>query len=296
MRDLVVYGLGELGQLYGAAALRAGIRVTPITRAEDPKRVLRDFAPEVPILVAVGECDLEHVLCELGPARGQATILLQNELFPSAWRRHEIQPTVLVPWLLKKRGTPLLVARPTPVFGLQAELVVTLHRALDLPVVSLRDEPALHQALVDKYAFILTINALGLLRDRTLGMWLQEDPLRVDALANEAAQLGAVLCQQAADSSRASKGVEAPAQARGPALGSRDEQRETLLASSAPGRADVDLAISVGAVVEAMRALSVVGARGRTASARVARAREHGERLGLELPELARVAEQAKRA
>lgn len=266
MRDLVVYGLGELGQLYGAAALRAGIRVTPITRADEPKRVLSGFALDVPVLVAVGEADLDDVLSSLGQARGQATILLQNELFPSAWRQHEMNPTVLVPWLMKKRGTPLLVARPSPVFGLHAELVVALHRALDVPVLNLRDAQALHQALVDKYAFILTVNALGLLRDRTLGMWLQEDPLRVDALAREAAQLGAALCEQG------------------------------VAASPAPGAAGLDLSLSVAAVIEAMRALSAVGARGRTAAARVARAREHGARLGLGLPELARVAEQARRA
>ena len=183
MRNLVVYGLGELGQLYGAAALRAGYRVTPITRHSDPHAVLATLAPDVPIVVAVAESALEEALTVLGKARGDSAILLQNELFPSLWRRHDVTPTVLVPWLLKKRGTPLLVARPTPVFGAHAELVATLHRALELPFEVLPHEHALYQALVAKYAFILTINALGLLRDRTLGMWLQEDPERVSALA-----------------------------------------------------------------------------------------------------------------
>jgi hypothetical protein len=145
---------------------------------------------------------------------------------------------------------PLLVARPTPVWGPHAELVRALHEALELPSYTLRDERALGQALVEKYAFILTINALGLVRDRTLGMWLQEDPLQVDALAREAAQLGAVLCEQ-----------------------------------------EIDLSGCVRVVAEAMRALGSVSARGRTAEARVTRALEHGGRIGLELPLLARAAD-----
>jgi hypothetical protein len=249
MRNLAVYGLGELGQLYGAAALRAGYRVTPITRADDPQVALHGLPLDVPVLVAVGEASLDEVLTALGKSRGDAVILLQNELFPSLWRKHDIQPTVLVPWLLKKRGTPLLVARPSPVLGRHAEVVLALHQALALPCDLLPHEHALHQALVEKYAFILTINALGLLRDRTLGLWLQEDPGRVAALARETAQLGAVLCES-----------------------------------------EVDLPRCERVVVEAMRALSTVSARGRSAEARVARAVSEGQRIGLELPELARAA------
>ena len=204
MRDFVVYGLGELGQLYGAAALRAGLRVTPITRRSDPQQVLAQFAHDVPVLVAVGEQSLDDALKSLGE-RGNVAILLQNELFPAVWQERGIAPTVLVPWLLKKRGVAMQVARPSPVFGRHAELMCELHHAIDVPVVRLRDEPSLHQALVEKYAFILTINALGLIRDRTLGMWLQEDPIRVHAISLEAAQLGAILCEQHVDLPRCAR-------------------------------------------------------------------------------------------
>jgi hypothetical protein len=253
MRDLVVYGLGELGQLYGGAALRAGLRVTPITRASDPRSLLSPLAPEVPILVAVDERALEDVLSTFEPARSGQLILLQNELFPSQYEALPEAPTVFVPWLLKKRGMPLLVARETPVFGRFSALVCELHAALGLPAVALGSERELHRALVEKYAFIITINALGVLRDRTLSMWLQEDPLRVRALSHEAAKLGAELCGS-----------------------------------------EVDSAACIHAVEEAMRALGAMGARGRTAPERVARALAHGERLGLALPELARVAREAR--
>lgn len=249
MRELVIYGLGELGQLYGAAALRSGLRVMPITRAMSAQDTLQAVPLDVPVLIAVGEDSLAEALSALELQRERPTILLQNELFPSQWERHGGVPTVLVPWLLKKRGLPLSVARVTPVWGRHAELICELHRALDAPVIALASEHALHQALVEKYAFILTINALGLVRDRTLGHWLQEDPRRVEALALETARLGALLCA-----------------------------------------AEVDLAACSRATNEAMAALRAIGARGRSAQARVQRALAHGARLGMPLPELTEAA------
>ena len=252
MRELVVYGLGELGQLYGAAALRAGLRVTPITRASDPGAVLAGCSEQLPILIAVGERALPEVLSTIDQARFGNVILLQNELFPSAYRARGPTPTVLVPWVLKKRGLPLIEARTTPVYGRFAALVLELHQALGISAVPLASEGELHRALVEKYAFIVTINALGVLRDRTLLVWLQEDPLRVRALAREATTLGAALCET-----------------------------------------EVDVDACVQAVGEAMHALGSIGARGRTADERVARALQQGARLGLALPELSQVKREA---
>ena len=195
MRDMVIYGLGELGRLYGSAGLRAGMRVTPIVRGSDPARVLAGLPADVPILVAVGEAALEEVLASLPRERARDVILLQNDLFPSRWRKHQLEPTVLVAWLLKKPGTPLTIARSSPVYGRHAALMLALNEVLGVPSSPLATEAELHQALVAKYAFILGINALGLLRDRTLAGWMQEDPLRVFALTGEAARLGAALCE-----------------------------------------------------------------------------------------------------
>lgn len=215
MRELVVYGLGELGQLYGAGALRSGIRVTPITRESSPSEVFKSIGADVPILVAVQETALDDVLAGIPKGRAESIILLQNDLFPSRYEALGLRPTVLVPWLLKKRGTNLTIARPTPVYGRHAALVAELHRVLDIPSVTLDNEQALRQALVEKYAFILGINALGVLRDRTLAGWMQEDPLRVRALTTEAAQLGAALAECTADKVAIDRAVTEAFQALG---------------------------------------------------------------------------------
>lgn len=203
MRELIIVGIGELGKLLGAGALRAGIRVTPVTRALRLEDVLARVAPDVPVLVSVAENALDPVLATLQAAQPRQIALLQNELFPSHYRAYGLAPSVLVPWILQKRGLPTIVARPSPLFGPLAELFAQIFDALSFPHVRARDEAELAQALVDKYAFILTINALGVSADRTLGTWLQEDPALVWDICDEATRLGQALVQAPIDPARA---------------------------------------------------------------------------------------------
>ena len=109
MNDFVVWGPGELGRWFGGAALRLGMRVTPITRGMNPREAMAGLDHETPILVAVGESELENVLSAMPEVRKSSVLLLQNELFAPMWQRHHVRPTVMVPWLLKKRGQPELV-------------------------------------------------------------------------------------------------------------------------------------------------------------------------------------------
>jgi hypothetical protein len=245
MRDLCVWGVGELGRWLGGAALRVGLRVTPLTRARDPGQTLSGLPIGTPLLIAVSEDALDGVLSQLPRERAHDVVLLQNELFPAQWRAHGVTPTVLVLWLLKKRGEPELVARPSQLSGKHAALLGELHDALGIPHESVADAAGLRQAIVDKYAFILTINTLGLLKDRTLGGWLREDPRRVELLTAEAAQIGAARCE-----------------------------------------ATIDVRASSQAALEAMRAMSGISARGRTARARFERGLRSAREHGLAVPEL----------
>lgn len=203
MRDLVIIGIGELGKLLGAGALRIGVRVTPVTRAMSLEALLAPIAPGTPILVSVGEDALDAVLTALPAEHRAALVLVQNELFPSIYQAHGITPTVLVPWVLQKPGLPTMVARPSPLYGPGAALFAEIFAAQKLAHVRLQREAELAQALVDKYTFILTINALGVASDRTLGVWLQEDPALVAALCHESALLGQALAEVPVDTARA---------------------------------------------------------------------------------------------
>jgi hypothetical protein len=241
-RQLVVCGLGQLGQLFGAAALAADVQVTPLLRRSD-RAVLDDIPEDTPVLLTVGERDLGSSVASLPASRRSHLILVQNELFPSVWRdAGATEPTVAIVWISKKKGRPVEVGGPTRVFGRYAEDVRAWHDALDLPCEVLADERALGAALVSKYAFILTINALGVVENFSLGEWLERDESRVRGLIADATSLG-----------RAHLGD------------------------------DVDEDAVTRDVLAGMKALAHYPAKGRTAAARVERAKADAARFSLEL-------------
>jgi ketopantoate reductase len=252
IKDAAMIGMGQMGQLFGAAALKAGHRVTPVLRQTPPDTVLQSLPEKTPLWVTVGEKDLHQALAALPQSRRPDAILVQNELFPRVWKAAGVEePTVAVVWISKKKGRAVEVGGETRVHGPHAEHVAHVHRALELPVEILGSRAELGQALVDKFAFILTINALGLVENKTLGQWLNDDTKRVQALAQEAALLGAAHLEGAVDEAKAQAAVEA-----------------------------------------GMNALSHYPARGRTASARVEKALADAVRLGVPVPELTNLATQ----
>jgi len=195
MAELLIFGLGELGKLYGAGALGAGFRVTPVLRSTPLEPLWNGLPERTPLLIAVSEPSLSAVLQALPATRSGDSILLQNEIFPSLWAHAPEAPTVMIPWLLKKKGQPQIVIRSTPVFGRHAGAVVAMHEALGLRCDVLKDSTELAHALAHKYTFILTINALGVWRDQRLGRWLDEDLALVRDLASEAASLAGRLAE-----------------------------------------------------------------------------------------------------
>lgn len=242
--DLVVYGLGELGRFLAGGALRADIRVAPITRTTDRAAVWSSASKDAPILVAVGENDLAAAIDDIPRERRGDVILVQNELFASVWAELGLDhPTLAVMWLTKKPGQPVVVGRRSGVFGAHADRMMEIHLALGLPAELLKTEEERDLELVSKYAFILTINALGCVQNLTLGEWLKKDRAVVDALIGDALALG-------------------QAQA---------------------GR-QVDGAAVRAAVIEAMENLASYPAAGRTAQARVDRAKRLASDWSLELP------------
>ena len=189
MRDLVVVGLGQLGSLYADGAQRAGFRVTPVGRTDNLAAIVASV-PAAPLLIAVGESDLAAVLAAIPPPQRDDLILLQNELFPSDWEPITPHPTVLVVWLNRKHDRPSEVARPTAVHGRHADIVATVHTALGLPCTVLTSPADRNLELVGKYAFIITVNGLGVAADRTVEAWRRADPARVEALVGEGVTLG----------------------------------------------------------------------------------------------------------
>jgi len=207
MKDMVVWGLGELGQLFGAAALRAGYRVTPITRTSEPNEIWASVPAEAPLWIAVGERDLDTVLQAVPEARRDAVVLVQNGLFPEHWQGHGIDhPTVLTFWSNKKAGKPLMPGFRSGVWGPNAELVATLHEIMGVSCEVLESEARLVDEIVSKFSFILSINALGLVDNIPVGRWLERD--ETPGVVDDAIALGEACVGQPCDRERVKAQVE----------------------------------------------------------------------------------------
>eukprot|EP01079_Euglenida_sp_SAG-EU17-18_P005356 gene5356-5383_t len=100
--EFIVWGVGELGRFFSGAALRMGMRVTPIIHSTDPMQVLDDER--------------------------------QNEHFPPAWEAHPQigRPTVCVVWAVVKVASSAVVS---PAVGVERPFcqVPGLALALDPP-------------------------------------------------------------------------------------------------------------------------------------------------------------------
>lgn len=245
-KDLIVVGIGQLGTLFGEAALGIGRRVTPLRRDSDVERCLDDVPAGSPVLLATGEADLEQAVQRLPEAYRGDIILVQNELFPGDWEALGIEkPTTAMVWSSKKSGQPLQLGAPTEVFGPHAVLMEQLHDALQMPCRRAESVADRDAGLVAKFVFILTINALGLQRDLPLCAWLADDRQRVLDVSDDARRLG---------EQRLGHAVEPEAVRR--------------------------------RVLAGMEALAQISARGRTAAQRLEKARNDAARFGLSLPAL----------
>jgi hypothetical protein len=150
--------MGELGGVFAQGLLRNGRTVVPVLRSTSHAE-LASLDPEL-ALVTVRENDLDGVLGAID--RRWRIGLVQNELRPGDWRKHDIdRPTVAVVWFEKKKGTPVRPLAPTRIAGPKAELLVAALRSLEVPAEQI-DEAALDDALAVKNLYILATNLAGL--------------------------------------------------------------------------------------------------------------------------------------
>ena len=248
-RAAAVIGLGNLGRLYAGGWLRAGYAVHPIGRRTDARAVLNGLPERTPLLCAVGEASLANAVEAVPPARRGDLIFVQNELFPEDLQRLGTpDATIAVVWTLVKAGFPLILGRRLAVTGPQEEAFAEACAALEHPVLA---GAPIGWECATKYAFIVAMNALGLLRADTLGAWLADDPERVEALIADAC-------------------------------------RVALARIGAP---ETDLARAVAEVAEGVEGFRALPCRGRSSAARVARALNTAETLGIHIPALRDAAE-----
>ncbi len=200
---VVLVGVGELGGIFSLGLLKAGHPVVPITRAESPEKVAREWTEPALVLVTVPESELHPVLANL-PERWKTRVgLLQNELLPRDFRLHELsQVTVAVVWFEKKPLRVVRVLQPSVLYGPGSPVLSAALRELGIPHRFVDSEAELLHELVLKNLYILTTNLAGLRTGGSVGeLWRQHrrfaETVAEEVLTLQAALSGATLDRQA---------------------------------------------------------------------------------------------------
>lgn len=162
-KPVVLVGIGEMGGVFARGILRCGHPVIPVTRDSDIAEVAEAYPEPQLVLVSVTENDLHETLTGLPEIWRDRIGLLQNELLPRDWQRHQIsQPSVISVWFEKKKGQDAKVLIASPAYGPQAGLLVSALAALAIPARRLETAEELCYELVRKNVYILTTNICGL--------------------------------------------------------------------------------------------------------------------------------------
>lgn len=162
-REIVVIGIGEMAGVFARGLLRSGYPLHPILRDTDMEATARGLPEPLLVLVAVGEKDLELTLANIPAPWRNRLVLLQNELLPQTWQRHNIdQPTTISVWFEKKRGQDVKVLISSPTHGAHAPLLAEALQRILIPCHVVTTEQEMLLELVRKNLYIVTTNIAGL--------------------------------------------------------------------------------------------------------------------------------------
>jgi len=175
----VIIGLGEIGGVFARGLLRLGTPVYPVLRNDNPATLAEQTPAPGLVVVSVGEKDLAGLLEQLPRPWADPLVLVQNELLPQDWQRHQLQnPTVISVWFEKKKGQDYKVLVPSPVCGPHAQTVIDALNQLEIPTRHITRAQDMLLQLVIKNVYILTTNIAGLVTQGDVeNLWYQHQPL-----------------------------------------------------------------------------------------------------------------------
>lgn len=178
-KNIVIMGLGEMAGVFSRGLLKSGYTITPVLRHTNPAEIAAQIPQPELVLLGVAEKDLHSSLDQLPAGWRHHLVLLQNELLPTDWQRHNLKsPTVISVWFEKKPGQDYKVLVPSPVFGPKAQAIHDALATLEIPCEVLENEDQLLYELVRKNVYILTTNIAGLITGGTVEhLWNQHRDL-----------------------------------------------------------------------------------------------------------------------
>ncbi len=204
---VIVVGIGEMGSVFARGFLRLGHSVYPVIRGTGMSEVANLVANPELVVVAVAEKDIQAVLEDVPGLWRDRLVLLQNELLPADWLRHDLDATVISVWFEKKKGMDSKVIIPSPVFGKHAQQVAAALATIDIATRVLDSAADLLFELVLKNVYILTTNISGLETGGSVGeLWSRHQYIATE-VAKEVIQLQEILAGQPLDSERLIAGM-----------------------------------------------------------------------------------------
>lgn len=196
---VVVVGVGEMGSVFARGFLRLGHPVYPVVRGIEMIEVANRVAEPELAVIAVAEKDIQDVLQAVPESWRDKLVLLQNELLPNDWIKHDLDPTVISVWFEKKKGMDSKVIIPSPVFGKHAQQVADALSSIDIATSVLGSAEDLLFELVLKNVYILTTNISGLETGGTVGELWSDHREVATQVANEIIQLQQKMTGQSLD-------------------------------------------------------------------------------------------------
>ncbi|MCK5696814.1 MAG: hypothetical protein KAI02_01555 [Gammaproteobacteria bacterium] len=183
-KSIIVIGMGEMSGVFTRGLLRLGYPIVPITRTMNIAEIAQDIRDPEMVLIAVGESDLDPVLEQLPDHWKDKVALLQNELLPNDWQKHQlINTTVISVWFEKKKGQDFKVLVPSPIIGPKADILKTALNSLDIPSWIVADDNEMLFELVRKNLYILTTNIAGLeVGGDVNALWHENHALAINVL------------------------------------------------------------------------------------------------------------------
>ena len=201
-KPVVLIGVGEMGGVFARGFLRSGYPVFPVVRDADLGQLAKEMPDPELVLVAVGEADLQSMLETIPVCWRDSLVLLQNELLPGDWQKHDLQPTAISVWFEKKKGQDAKVLIPSPVYGPKSQFVHDALLAVDIPCAILNSADELLFELVVKNVYIVTTNICGLKTGGTVGeLWSDHRDL-VNKISHEVIAIQQALAKQSFDADR----------------------------------------------------------------------------------------------
>lgn len=178
-KPIIMIGTGEMGGVFARGILKTGYPVYPVNRDMDMQQVAGIIPEPEAVLVTVAEKDIDDVLARIPEPWRDRLILVQNELLPRDWQKHEIRNvTVISVWFEKKPGQDYKVLISSPVYGAHAGLVKDALSKLNIPCHVLDSADDLAFELVLKNVYIVTTNVAGLEAGGTVSqLWRDHEKL-----------------------------------------------------------------------------------------------------------------------